>query len=137
MEKVIADAGPLVAYIKRDDENHVWATDVFHRLNNPLLTCDAVLSEAFFLLRQTHDGVDKLLELLERGIVIPDFNLLVEISAVGRLLRHDRNVPMSLADACLVRMAELHRDVVVFTLDSDFHIYRKNRLQTIPLIAPD
>ena len=137
METVIADAGPLVAYLKRDDKDHDWAKEVFHRLTSPLRTCDAALSEAFFLLRQTHGGADKLLALLERGLVIPDFNLLAELPAVGQLLRRYASVPMSLADACLVRMAELHRDAAVLTLDSDFRIYRKHRRQAIALIDPD
>ena len=137
METVIADAGPLVAYLKRDDQDHDWAAEVFHRFTGPLRTCDAALSEAFFLLQQTHDGADKLLALLERGLVIPDFNLAAELPTVGQLLRRYESVPMSLADACLVRMAELHHDSAVLTLDSDFRIYRKNRRQAIPLICPD
>jgi len=137
METVIADAGPLVAYLKRDDKDHDWAEEVFQRLTSPLRTCDAALSEAFFLLRQTHGGSGELLRLLERGLVVPDFNLLAELPAVGQLLRRYESVPMSLADACLVRMAELNRDASVFTLDSDFRIYRKHRRQAIALIYPD
>jgi uncharacterized protein len=63
MEAVIADAGPLVAYLKGNDQDHDWAQGDFNRLTRPLLTCDAVLSEAFFLLQQTHGGTDKLLVL--------------------------------------------------------------------------
>jgi predicted nucleic acid-binding protein len=137
METVIADAGPLVAYLKRDDKDHDWAEHVFHRLTSPLRTCDAALSEAFFLLQQTHGGADKLMALLERRLVIPDFNLAAELPAIGQLLRRYESVPMSLADACLVRMAELHRDAAVFTLDSDFRIYRKNRRQVMALIYPE
>ena len=120
METVIADAGPLVADLKRDDKDHAWAVDVFRRLISPLLTCDAALSEAFFLLQRTHGGTDRLLELLERGLVIPDFSLITELRPVGQLLRRYQSVPMSLADACLVRMAELHHGAFVLTLDGDF-----------------
>lgn len=137
METVIADAGPLVAYLKRDDADHVWARGVFQRLTAPLLTCDAVLGEAFFLLRQTHGGTSRLIELVETGIVIPDFDLTTEFAAVAQLLRKYENVPMSLADACLVRMAELHGDAAVFTLDGDFQVYRKHRRQVIPLLCPE
>src|ERR1039458_396074 len=87
METVIADAGPLVTYLKRDDKDHDWAEHVFQGLTSPLQTCDAALSEAFFLLQQTHGGADKLLTLLERELVIPDFNLAAELPAVGQLLR--------------------------------------------------
>lgn len=137
MATVIVDAGPLVAYLRRDDEDHAWVAGVFQRLTNPLVTCDAALSEAFFLLQQTQGGTEQLLELLERGIVVPHFALETEMPDVGRLLRKYASVPMSLADACLVRMSELHRDSTVFTLDGDFRIYRKDRRQAIPLIFPD
>jgi uncharacterized protein len=136
MERVIADAGPLVAYLKCDDKDHDWAEGVFRRLTSPLRTCDAALSEAFFLLQKTHDGTEGLLGILERGLVVPDFSLLSELPAVGQLLRRYESVPMSLADGCLVRMAELHRNAAVFTLDSDFRIYRKHRRQRIELIHP-
>ena len=137
METVIVDAGPLVAYLKRDDQDHARVTEVFHRLTGPLRTCDAALGEAFFLLQPTHGGTEQLLALLERGLVLPDFDLAAELPAVSQLLRRYASVPMSLADACLVRMAELHRDAAVFTLDSDFRIYRKHRRQVIPLISLD
>ena len=136
-KRVIADAGPLVAYLKRDDQQHAWAEEMFRRFHTPLRTCDAVLSEAFFLLQQTHGGGEQLLALLERGLVVPDFNLAAELPAIAQLLRRYRSVPMSLADACLVRMAEQERDVAVFTLDSDFKIYRRHGRQTIPLISPE
>jgi uncharacterized protein len=51
METVIVDAGPLVAYLQKGDQDHDWAVEQFQWLHAPLLTCDAVLSEAFYLLR--------------------------------------------------------------------------------------
>ena len=137
METIIADAGPLVAYLKRDDRDHAWAREAFQRFTAPLLTCEAVLGEAFFLLQQTHGGTDRLTALLEKGIVVPAFDLASELPAVGQLLRKYESVPMSLADACLVRMAELHRNAPVLTLDGDFRIYRKLRRQAIVLICPE
>jgi uncharacterized protein len=135
MAKVIVDAGPLVAYFKRDEEDHEWVRQVFDELTDPLITCDAALSEAFFLLQHTDNRGEELVKLLERGLVLPAFDLAAEVLEIGRLLRKYATLPMSLADACLVRMAELEKDAVVFTLDSDFRIYRKNRRQSIPLIA--
>ena len=86
------------------------------------------------MLRETRQGSHQLLALLERGLVIPAFDLSAELPVVAELMRRYQDVPMSLADACLVRMAELHRDSAVFTLDGDFRIYRKHRRQMIPLI---
>lgn len=67
---------------------------------------------------------------------IRSFLLAEELSAVERLLAKYRSVPMSLADGCIVRMAEQQSQSVVFTLDSDFDVYRKHRRQRIPLLSP-
>ena len=58
------------------------------------------------------------------------------LEAFEELLRRYRNVPMSLADACLVRLSELYGDCAVLTLDSDFRIYRRHGRQVIPVLAP-
>ena len=76
------------------------------------------------------------MEFLERGIVRLDFPIGAELSPIRKLLRRYRNVPMSLADACLVRMSELLNEPVIVTLDNDFKIYRRHGRQVIPLIAP-
>jgi predicted nucleic acid-binding protein len=134
METVIVDAGPLVAYLKKDEPDHIWAVRQFQHFRQPLISCDAVLSEAFFLVRELPDGARQLLNLLERGLIISSFDSRTEITAISRLMQRYEEVPMSFADACLVRMAELHTTAYIFTLDSDFKIYRKNRRETIPLI---
>ncbi len=116
METVIVDAGPLVAYLKKEDEDHAWAVAQFQKFLTPMLTCEAALSEAAFLLDKTNGGIRQLLTLMERGLVIPAFDLHKELPSVSRLMLHYENVPMSLADACLVRMAELHSKSSIFTL---------------------
>ena len=136
MEAVIVDAGPLVAYLRGDDPDHGWAADRFRELHEPLLTCDAALSEAFFLLRGVRQGRRQLLALLEREVVVPAFELVDELATVAKLMIRYEDVPMSLADACLVRMAELRPGARVFTMDADFRVYRLHRRTPIPLIAP-
>lgn len=137
METVMVDAGPLVAYLSKRDQDHAWVEQKFRQLRSPLRTCDAVFSEACFLLKDTPGGTRQLLALIERGVVTLDFDLRAEFAAVADLMRRYENVPMSLADACLVRMSELHGEAVVFTLDSGFRIYRRFRRQVIPLIRPE
>jgi predicted nucleic acid-binding protein len=102
----------------------------------PIFTCDAVLSEACFLLQDADGGRDAVLELVARGIVRSDFRAATEIDSLRALMKKFANVPMSLADACLVRMTELDQKSVVLTLDSDFAIYRRNRRQVVPTISP-
>lgn len=107
----------------------------FARLRPPLLTCDAVLSEACFLLRGA--GVAALpLEAVARGAILPDFSISAEIESIRRLMKRYEDIGVSLADACLVRMSELHTNCKLLTIDRDFLIYRRDGRRTIPLIAP-
>ena len=134
---VLLDTGPLVAYLDRRDGYHEWVLTQFHQIRPPQLTCESVLSESLFLLARVPDADRGIMELLTRGVLAVPFRLDEELVAVFGLLARYREVPMSLADACLVRMAELHSSGVVLTTDSDFRVYRKNRRQIIPTIMPD
>lgn len=136
MAAVIVDTGPLVAFLRRDDSHHAWVTAQLTSLDPPLITCEAVLSEAAFLLRRVPRGPDALLALVRRKLVRVPFQLEAELPAIERLVGRYANVPMSLADACLVRMSETHAGSVVLTLDSDFRTYRRHGRNVIPLIAP-
>jgi predicted nucleic acid-binding protein len=133
---VIIDTGPLVAFLCRDDGHHGWVTAQLALVEPPLLTCESVLSEAAFLLRRVGRGADALLALVRRKLVRVPFQLEAELPAVDRLMARYANVPISLADACLVRMSETHAGSVVVTLDGDFRTYRRHGRNVIPLIAP-
>jgi len=108
----------------------------FQAFVEPCLTCEAVLSESFFLLERAGESADILCALLERGIIATGFALDQHLVETNSLIRRYKDIPMSFADACLVRMSELHNDAVIFTADRDFETYRKNGRQTIPLVAP-
>lgn len=136
MTSVIIDAGPLVALLNRRERLHTWVSSILDTIEPPIFTCDPVLSEACFLLQDISGGKDAVLELLSRGIVRSDFRVASEVDAIRVLMRKFSAVPMSLADACLVRMTELDQQSVVLTLDSDFRIYRRNRRQVVPTISP-
>ncbi len=130
----IVDSGLLVALLDPREGRHLWARETLARLPLPWLTCEAALSEALFLLHLPHARA--LEQLLRRGHVRLAFNLVDELLPVLDLRAKYASVPMSLADACLVRMSELHSTARVFTLDADFKLYRRNGRQTIPLIYP-
>jgi uncharacterized protein len=136
INRVILDTSPLVALINKRDTYHEWAKQKWAMIKPPLLTCEAVITESFFLLRNIHEGQETIIKFLERKAVIIDFDLEDELIHIQSLLNSYKSVPVSLADACLVRMAELQDSSSVFTLDSDFQIYRKNRYQVIDLIFP-
>ncbi|MDQ3129428.1 MAG: pilus assembly protein [Acidobacteriota bacterium] len=135
--KIIADAATIVALIDKRDGFHQWTAAQAANLPLPFLTCEAVISECCYLLHHIYQGEQTVLAYLKKGILQIDFSLSNEIEAVQTLMRKYETVPMSLANACLVRMSELMDNSVVFTLDGDFHIYRKNGKKKIDLIVPE
>jgi len=135
--RVLLDTGPLVALIREQDQFHAWATAQFAALEPPLLTCEAVITEACFLMRKLYPGSEAVLLLMERGVVEIGFNLNQEFREIQKLITRYQSVPMSLADGCLVRMSEQFLGSSILTLDSDFTIYRKHNRQPIPVIMPD
>jgi predicted nucleic acid-binding protein len=108
----LIDTGPLVAVIDRHDQWHDWAVNELSSIQPPLLTCEAVISEAYFLLGRAHSGREALLGMLTDQLVQIPWQLRVELGFVRQLLQRYQSVPMSLADACLVRMAEQYLDRV-------------------------
>jgi predicted nucleic acid-binding protein len=133
---VLVDAGPLVALIDRAQTHHAWAVEIIKRFRDPLVTCDAVLTEATYLLKPRSSGCRSLIDALERGTVRSAFDSQAHMGRISALMRRYEDVPMSFADGCLVRLTELHSDVVVWTLDSDFRIYRRHGRQAIPTLMP-
>ncbi len=137
MTSVIVDTGPLVALLNRRERHHVWAAKIMDTIEPPIFTCDPVLSEACFLLQDMDGGPDAVMELVARGIVRSDFHVMAEVDSVRILMKKFATVPMSLADACVVRMTELDQKSVVLTLDSDFKVYRRNKRQVVPTLTPN
>jgi len=134
--KVLLDTGPLVAYLNRRDRHHAWAVNCWKALVDPLWTCEAVLSEAVFLLQSDGATAEPILQLVERDLVRLGLSLDDHRPDVFRLLRKYADRPMSVADACLIRMAELDDASQVFTTDRDFLVYRRKGRHRLPLLAP-
>ena len=131
---VIVDAGFLVALLSRRDSHHQWAVRQAPGHAPPWRTCEAVLSETFHLLGAR--GAPGLSALLRRRAVIAAFDLGNDVESVLKLLQKYADVPMSLADACLVRMTETLPDPIILTTDSDFRIYRRHSRQRVPCMMP-
>ena len=136
MKCVIADTGPLVAMLDRDDQDHAWAVREGRLLPPKMLSCEAVLSEVHFLTRDIPEAKDRIESWLADGRLELPFTVRDHHSLIHELMARYANVPMSFADACLVRMSELWPEAPVFTLDSDFRVYRRNKRQSLPLICP-
>ncbi len=135
---VVVDTGPIVALLDADEARHDWARTRFEDLRAPLLTCEAVLSEASFLLRRAGADPSLPVRLVRRGVleVVSVFDDDADADSLARLMRRYADVPMSFADACLVHIVERIRDGSIMTLDSGFRIYPQERRRMIPLLAP-
>jgi uncharacterized protein len=136
MSVVLADTGALVALLDRRERFHAWAVEQAKTLQPPLRLCEAVIAEVCFLLGDLPGGPESIQRNLANGAWLLDFNLATEHERVFALMEAYADQPMALADACLVRMAELHTRATVFTLDGHFRVYRRHRRQIIPLIIP-
>ena len=133
MTAAIVDTGPLVAFFDRTGRHHRWVAERVEELDAPLLVCEP---EAMYLLARYSRAQDALFELLQNGALKVAFRIEEHVGALRKLLHKYRDTPMSLADACVVRMAEIHEGHAVLTLDSDFSVYRKHGRMPLTLINP-
>ena len=129
----ILDAGPLIAVMNRGDTYHHWACTTIERLGPPFHSCAEAIAEAAAMTGRPAEIV----EMIQAGEIVLSFDLSEQAASVLALLRKYADRNMDLADACLVRMAELTRQCRVVTLDrADFCVYRRNGRDLSPLIAP-
>jgi predicted nucleic acid-binding protein len=131
--KNILDAGPLIAALSRTDSHHAWACETLEQLGPPFYSCPEAMAEAAAM-----TGLPTaIVEMIEAGEIILDFNLSEQTKEVLRLLKKYADRDMDLADACIVRMTEMARDCRVITVDrSDFSVYRRNGRDVVPILAP-
>lgn len=129
----ILDAGPLIAALNRDDRYHRWARETLARLGPPYHSCPEAMAEAAAMTGQPV----AIVEMIQAGEIVLAFDLAEQAASVLTLLRKYADRNMDLADACIVRMAELVRDCRVVTVDrADFSVYRRNGRDLIPIVAP-
>jgi uncharacterized protein len=136
MTAAIVDTGPLVAFLDRSEQHHRWVVERIEELDAPLLVCEPVLAETMYLLAAYAKAQDAIFDLLGKGALKLAFQIDEHVGPLRQLLQKYRDTPMSLADACIVRMAETHDRHVVLTLDSDFLVYRKHGRAALTLLHP-
>ena len=132
----LLDTGPLVALLDRSDAQHAWATGTMRRLTPPLVTCEAVISEACFLLQGVFPARRQLRLWAESGFLLHQPADRPTLLRALALMKRYANVPMSFADACLVALVESTPGARLFTLDRDFLIYRQHDDKPLALLAP-
>ena len=131
--KGIADTGFLVAFANRNDQHHDWAVSVAARVTEPLLTCEAVLAETAFHLR----NVFLVLAMVRDKLITLAFDCQDHLPQLVALASRYGDRQPDLADLCLIRMSELYPRHSVITVDAaDFRVYRRNKREVIPTICP-
>ena len=131
----LVDTGFVVALLNRRDGHHEWAVAEATQHGRPWHTCEPVLTEAFHLLGEP--GANSLCNLIRRQTVLVSFSLASNSDSVLDLMSKYSEVPMSLADACLVRMSEVAPRPIVLTTDRHFHVYRRHSRQVVPSVLPN
>lgn len=133
---MLTDAGPLVALIDADEADHEVCRLVLAGIAPPLLTTWPVFTEAMYLLSRAGGriGQDALWKLTLSGrLDIADLSR-TALERSARLMAKYSDLPMDLADATLVALAEERGIRQVFTLDSDFQVYRIHGRQSFEII---
>jgi uncharacterized protein len=129
----IADTGFLVAFASANDAYNEWATSIAERVDEPLLTCEAVLSETAFHL----ENVRVVLDMLRDGLIALSFDCNDHLPHLRKLAERYADRHPDLTDLCLIRMSEVYPRHSIITVDSrDFRVYRRNKREIIPIICP-
>ena len=133
-KNLVVDAGFLVALWNRKDRHHAWAIAAAETNPPPWIACESVFSEADHLLGAP--GRRTLRTAVRRGAIRFVATLAEETSAILALLDKYDDVPMSVADACTVRLTEILPDPLVLTTDADFKFYRRHSRKVVPCLLP-
>ena len=132
----IVDSGPLVAFFNQEDQWSSWAIETSSKIIGPFVTCEAVLTETFFLLKHTPKGQQKFIEALSEPeqFSLP-WSFKNHYSAVLDLYSKYKDLPASFADICILHMASTIKDSIVWTNNHHFHIYRLPGNKPIPILS--
>jgi predicted nucleic acid-binding protein len=132
---ILLDTGPLVALLAKNDADHARARRLFAECVPPFRSCEAVVAEACFLMRKVHPmGPAEVIALGRRGVYEVAMSVGEDWAGIETLLRKYSDRRISLADACLIRCAEIHREPRIVTFDSDFTVYRWARSRKFDLL---
>ncbi len=132
---ILLDTGPLVALLSKNDANHDRARRIFAECMPPFRSCEAVIAEACFLLRKVHPAAPAdVVALGARGVYSMAIAAHEHWGNIEALLKKYANRPISMADACLIRCAEIHQEARILTFDADFTVYRWARNRKFDLL---
>lgn len=136
---ILTDAGPLIALIdKGQGEAHHLCFDTLKTLRGQMLSTWACFTEAMYFLGELQGwkGQNALWDFVRKDVLILHNLSQIEVQRTDELMEKYKNVPMDLADASLVVLAETTGKRQIFTLDSDFFIYRLNDKEAFEVFPP-
>jgi uncharacterized protein len=138
MSELLIDTGPLLAAFNQHDQHHAFAVGIMRQHNQPFLTTMAVMTEIMYLARARLGShvQDKLFVMVERGDILVEHTSPSDFSRIATLMQKYRDLPMDFADATLVALAERIGSKRIFTIDSDFLLYRWQDKHAFELICP-
>lgn len=134
MKPVLLDTGCIVALLDRSETHHEACAEAVSGASFPLVTCEPVIAEACYLLRKLRGAADAVLENVGRGVFSIPFRIDQSTSSLRGLMKKYAQVPMDLADACLVHLATELDTCRILTLDGDFRIYRWGKSRPFELL---
>ncbi len=134
MRPILVDTGFIVARLDKSDKYYEECLCVLDGIDDPLITCEAVIGESSHLLRHLYGAKESVVENVQHGIFQIPYVLSERAAEVAKLLKKYADVPMDLADACLVDLATQTGSGRILTLDSDFKIYRWGRNRAFELL---
>jgi predicted nucleic acid-binding protein len=124
VKPALLDTGVIVAILDRSENAHEPCAELIRELDAPLITCEAVIAESCYLLRNLRGAAEAVIENVAAGIFQIPFQLSQEAARIKPILRKYRDRGIDFADACLIRLADEFDTGDVLTLDNDFQIYR-------------
>lgn len=135
MKAVLLDTGVVVALLDRSERHHQRCVDAVTAIRSGLVTCEAVITESCYLLRNQPGASDTIVQNVERGTFGIPLHLDRLASAVRALMKRYSRVPMDFADACLIAMADELETGQILTLDGDFRVYRWRRSRQFEMLV--
>jgi predicted nucleic acid-binding protein len=133
---VLVDASYVIALYDASDQDHGQCLRAYDSLQQPLATCEAVITESVYMLRFASGASEALLASVECGALEISFALSKAAGAINSIMRKYRGTPADFADACLIHMADLLDTGDILTLDSDFKHYRWRRTRAFRMLIP-
>ncbi len=134
MKPVLLDTGVVVALLDRSERYHAHCVAVLAELEQPLVTCEAVITESCYLLRRLTGACETILDNIAKGAFLVPFQLSESAPALRATMRKYSDLPADFADACLIQLAEQLHTGDILTLDRDFELYRWSRSQRFHLL---